>query len=379
MKQWKRITSCCLAAVMAAGPTQISWAASPEFSRTAEEWAMLKDNVMDYGELADLVHEYNATVLNNNVEYNKMKNDGDITSDDIAESYRDQANDVRSNMTGDNVGDAQLEIRALQLEKQADENVFDLLVYKMNYEQTEASLVMTAQTNMISYHQDILQLAADRKNREMLEFAYNITVVGRDSGTKTQMDVLSAQENLQKADAGLQQSEAALLKLKQTLCVMLGWQYNAEPQIQDIPAADMTRIDHMDPSADLAKALESNYSLKINKRKLANATVESSKESLRNTIKDNEQKIGADLKNKYQSVLQARIAYERAVSELNYEAQNLSNINTKYQGGSVSQMELVQAQSSYAGKEAAAKIADMELFKAMETYDWAVNGMASAS
>ena len=38
---------------------------SPEFSRTAEEWARLRDNVLEYGEIEDLVYEYNTTVLNN--------------------------------------------------------------------------------------------------------------------------------------------------------------------------------------------------------------------------------------------------------------------------------------------------------------------------
>ena len=32
---------------------------SPEFAYTADKWASLRDNVMEYGELADLIHEYN--------------------------------------------------------------------------------------------------------------------------------------------------------------------------------------------------------------------------------------------------------------------------------------------------------------------------------
>ena len=47
MKKWKQISACCLAAVLAAAaPTGTAWAGSPEFARSAEEWAKLRDNVM---------------------------------------------------------------------------------------------------------------------------------------------------------------------------------------------------------------------------------------------------------------------------------------------------------------------------------------------
>ena len=45
-------------------------ASSPEFSRTAEEWSALQDDNLEYSEIADLIHEYNPTVQNN--QYEKM-------------------------------------------------------------------------------------------------------------------------------------------------------------------------------------------------------------------------------------------------------------------------------------------------------------------
>ena len=35
---------------------------TPDFAYSAEKWASLRDNTMEYGELADLIHEYNPTV-----------------------------------------------------------------------------------------------------------------------------------------------------------------------------------------------------------------------------------------------------------------------------------------------------------------------------
>ena len=47
--------------------------ASPEFAYPPEKWGTLRDNVMEYGELADLIHEYNATVINNRQEYDEYR------------------------------------------------------------------------------------------------------------------------------------------------------------------------------------------------------------------------------------------------------------------------------------------------------------------
>ena len=61
-------------------------AASPEFSRTAEEWSALRDNVLEYGEIADLIHEYNVTVQNNAYEYNEFVKDYGRTKEDVADA-----------------------------------------------------------------------------------------------------------------------------------------------------------------------------------------------------------------------------------------------------------------------------------------------------
>lgn len=377
MKQWKQITTYCMAAALAAaGPAQAAWAASPEFARTAQEWAGLRDNVMEYEELAGLIHEYNTTVQNNNLDFNKQREDP--SKDDIAQAYRDQADDLRSSMSGESAAaDATAEAQAARLEQQADENVFDIQVYRYNYDQTEANLVVVAQSNLISYHQKLLKLEAEEKNRETLEAVYQAAVAKKSVGMATQMDVLSAQEELQNADASILETKADIRKLKQTLCVMLGWQYNADPEIRDIPSADMARIDQMNPSEDVSKAIDNNFTLKGNKRKLENASSEFNKTTLQNTIKDNEQKIGASLEANYQAVLQAKISYDQAVAEYNLETQNMANAEAKFQVGSISRLEYLQQQNAHLSKKVAVRTADMNLFQAMETYDWSINGLAS--
>ena len=380
MKKWKQISACCLAAVLAA-PTGTAWAGSPEFARSAEEWAKLRDNVMEYDELAGLIHEYNVTVQNNQRDYNEKKNK---TSDEIAQDYRDAADAVRSSMSGDDspqaiMQDSMAEAQALSLEQQADDNVEDSEIFKMTYDQTEATLVSNAQTNMISYHQKARDLDLKKKNRELLGATYDSVVLKMNHGMATQMDVLTAQENLQNADAAILTAESDLENTRQKLCVMLGWRYDASPEIREIPAVDLNRIQSMDPAADKARALENNYTLRINKKKLANSSNNSKKESLQMTIDDNIQRIGSSVDSAYKNVIQSQTAYQQAAVSLEVASKNMEAAERKMQIGTLSRLDYLNQQYAYLQAQVAMEDASMALFQAVESYDWNIDGLASAS
>lgn len=382
MKKWKQISACCLAAVLAAAaPTGTAWAGSPEFARSAEEWAKLRDNVMEYDELAGLIHEYNVTVQNNQRDYNEKKNK---TSDEIAQDYRDAADAVRSSMSGDDspqaiMQDSMAEAQALSLEQQADDNVEDSEIFKMTYDQTEATLVSNARTNMISYHQKARDLDLKKKNRELLAATYDSVVLKMNHGMATQMEVLTAQENLQNADAAILTAESDLENTRQKLCVMLGWRYDASPEIREIPAVDLNRIQSMDPAADKAKALENNYTLRINKKKLANSTNNSKKESLQMTIDDNIQRIGSSVDSAYKNVIQSQTAYQQAAVSLEVASKNMEAAERKMQIGTLSRLDYLNQQYAYLQAQVAMEDASMALFQAVESYDWNIDGLASAS
>ena len=382
MKKWKQISACCMAAVLAAAvPTGTAWAGSPEFARSAEEWAKLRDNVMEYDELAGLIHEYNVTVQNNQRDYNEKKNK---TSDEIAQDYRDAADAVRSSMSGDDspqaiMQDSMAEAQALSLEQQADDNVEDSEIFKMTYDQTEATLVSNAQTNMISYHQKARDLDLKKKNRELLAATYDSVVLKMNHGMATQMEVLTALENLQNADAAILTAESDLENTRQKLCVMLGWRYDASPEIREIPAVDLNRIQSMDPAADKARALENNYTLRINKKKLANSSNNSKKESLQMTIDDNIQRIGSSVDSAYKNVIQSQTAYQQAAVSLEVASKNMEAAERKMQIGTLSRLDYLTQQYAYLQAQVAMEDASMALFQAVESYDWNINGLASAS
>ncbi|MDO5408311.1 MAG: TolC family protein [Eubacteriales bacterium] len=385
----KRTWCLGLAGLMVVAAPATALAGSPEFARSAEEWAKLRDNVMEYGELEGLVQEYNITVQTNQLDLNDFRQKYGDTKDDVSQKYRDMAAEIYSSVDYPDSDDPMYgymvssvlmaEIQAKNLEKQADDNLEDSEIIRTNYEQAEKTLVTVAQNNMVSYQKGLLELRQLEIVRDQAQTALNSAQVKMEIGSATQVDVLNAQEALQTAQRNIESKKSANETLRQKLQVMLGWKYSDTPEIQDVPAADASRIDGMNPLTDREAALENNYTLKVNRKKLSNAGSANTVESLKKTIADNEQKIGSSLVTSYQNVLAAKLAYDQAAADLELETRNTRTMELQYQQGSVSRNEYESQQQLLENKQLAVKIADMNLFQTMETYDWAVAGLASAS
>lgn len=380
MRKWKQIGAFTLAAVMTfSGPASTVWAGSPEFSRTAEEWAKLRDNVMEYDELAGLIREYNVTVQKNQLDISDKKKDDKVTRDQYAQYYRDAAFDARSNVSGDNpVADAQAEVAAAQAEEAADKVTEDITVHQLTYDQQEAGLVASAQSSMISYFQQKLELESAKDSLEYMEAQYQAILVKQSAGMATLSDVLAAKEGVQSTQASIEKLTGSIEETRQKLLVMLGWKYSDTPEIRDIPAVDFEHIAAMNPETDKDAALEKNYTFNINKRKLANAVAELTKETLKRTVSSNEQNIKSEIVKNYQAVQQAKASYEQAKGEFELESKNMETAERKQQIGTLSRLDYMKQKNVYNTKDNAMKKAQLTLFQAVQTYDNAVNGLASA-
>lgn len=364
-------------------------AASPEFARTSEEWAKLRDNKMEYDELEGLIAEYNTTVQTNQLDLNQFRRDYGDTKDDVSDKYRDMANEIYANISYPDSDDPtygyvvasmlSAEIQAKNMEKQADDNLEDSEIIGWNYKQAEKTLVTVAQSNMVTLEKNQLSLKQAEIAKAQAEMALTSAETRAAIGTATQVDVLNAREALQTAERNVESAKSNIENVRQKLLVMTGWTYDAQPEICQVPASDVARIQGMDPAADREKALENNYTLLVNKKKLKNAESTTTKESLQKTIADNEQKIGSALVTSYQNVLAAKLAYDQAAAELELARRDLQSMELQFQQGRASQNQLTSQQYDLQNKELAMKTADLNLFQTMETYDWAVKGLASVA
>ena len=379
-----KVTAWSLAGVMGIAVPMTALASSPEFARSAEEWERLRDQVLEYEEIADLIHEYNVTVQNNQYEYNEFIKDYGNTREDIADAYRDLADDLEANMTGDDngaamVSDMQLRLQAKQLREQADDNLEDSQIYYWTYAQAEDNLVLSAQSRFISYYRNQRKLQSAKEEKANLEQEYALTVTRRQAGTATETEVLDARERILSQEKTVAELEQAIEDTRQKLIIMLGWSGSDQPEIRGVPEIDLAEIDGIDLEADKEKALETNYTLKINRKKLENAKDADNWSKIQNTIQGNERRIRGSVTSAWQDLQTAKRNYEQAQADAATEERNLELAGRKREAGMIPGYEYEKQQSALNRSRNEAEEAKLDLLEALETYYWNVNGLASAS
>lgn len=365
-------------------------AGSPEFAYTQEKWAALRDNVMEYEELNDLIHEYNATVLNNRAEYDdyrgkssdRFKNDYADTVQDLYDASDKMLENVDEDQPGYAsalAGSISTRIQAQRMQETADSENMDGDIKKLEYDRQEAELVRTAQTKMNQYWQKV-------KNRQSLEASLRLAqaresaaAVRVQAGMEPQARLMEAQEAVQSAQASIQASDQEMDTVRRELCLLTGWSYDASPEIREIPVTRTVDLGAIDLEGDKQRAVEQNYALRAAKGKMNNTnygTVQN--KVLQVNVGEAEQKIKTDVENRYQNLKQAQSDQDQAAAELALEQRNLDAASRKLENGSIKRNEYLGIQDGYAAKAAAEQVSALKLTQAQEDYWWAVNGLADA-
>ncbi len=359
-----------LAAAMAVQAPLTAFAVTPRFGRTEEEWARLQDDVLEYEEIEDLIHEYNGTVQNNAQLWNR--DDKGKTAEDFADWYMQAADEyyAAAAEAEEELSMIGLEMQGRQAEQSAQsaaDEASDGETKRFSYELTEKKLVQQAQTAMNSWYQKQNQLAAAQKNRELLEAAVASAQSRQSMGSATYADVLNAQQALQNADAQLAALQSDIENIRLGLIVMLGWKKDAVPEIRPMPKADQGRIAAMDVAADTQKACDNDYTLRITQRKLDNSASDSSRKIYTQTLQDERQKIAVAVESAYQAVQQAKQSYDQAVLALDIANKNWVTAETKYALGTISRMEHIQTQAALVSAQSGMETAVLAVFLAMDS------------
>lgn len=382
-----RIAAACLTAAVSASMWCVpAMAGSPEFAYSAEKWASLRDDKLEFEEIADLVHEYNHTVIKNQIAY---KDERDKTNDDIAQDYYDAADNIYANIEYPDSDDSSYgskmsaalnnEISAKQMMERGDESTDDSETLKLGYDQTEAMLVKQAQTQMINYWSSYYNLDSLRVRAAQAEQTYQSEETKMAAGMSTQAKLLSAKESISTAEASLQSAKSSLEKTKQDLCLMLGWSYGVDVEMGEIPAPDMDKIASIDLEQDIQTALENNYSLKLTNKRVLNARTETVKNTQLQTQKNQTEAVAASVKNSYASLVLAQSNYEQAKQAYELELNTYETAKRKLQAGTMTPNNFKKQEDSCLTAEVMLKSRELQLVQAQVDYDWAVRGLASAS
>ena len=385
-KRAKRLAGAVLAAgVITAMPFQAFAQRSPEFAYSAEKWATLRDNKLEFDEISDLVHEYNPTVVQNEISYKDYLTKN---RDDVAQDYYDKANEIYSNISYPDSDDANYgsgvaaalrnEQQAKSLMEQGDENTDDQATMRIQYDQAEAKLAKQAQGLMITYWTQYYNLDGQKARIEQAMLSYQSEQNRLAAGMSTQSKVLSAKESVSNAEAALVTAESNLASTKESLCLMLGWGYGADVEIAELAEPDQSKIAAIDVNADIQTALENSYAYRLTKKQLTNSRTDSVKEKLTETEKNQRETISNSVKTAYDSLLLAQSNYEQAQSALALEEVSMKSANAKLAAGTITKKTYENQKASYTTAQVTAQTQKLSLLQAMNDYDWAVNGLASA-
>lgn len=385
-KHVRKLAAVILAAgAITAMPLQAFAQQSPEFAHSAEKWATLRDNKLEFDEIKDLVHEYNPTVIQNEISYKDYLTKN---RDDVAQEYYDKANEIYSNINYPDSDDANYgsgvaaalhnEQQAKNLMEQGDENTDDQATKRIQYDQAEARLAKQAQGLMITYWTQYYNLDSQKARIEQAKNSYQSEQNRLAAGMSTQSKVLSAKESVSNAEAALVTAESNLASTKESLCLMLGWSYGADVEIAELPEPDQSKIAAIDVNADIQTALENSYAYRLTQKQLTNARTDTVKEKLTETEKNQKETISNSVKSAYDSLLLAQSNYEQAQSALALEEVSMKFADAKLAAGTITKNTYENQKASYTTAQVTAQTQKLSLLQVMNDYDWAVNGLASA-
>ena len=410
----KRIAAAVLVLAMSAGTCLTAWAESPQFAYDEETWEKLRDNTMEYDELEMLVEEYNTTYLNNQSDYAEDrdgKNNEELRQEQYedAEDLLEEADDLSSSAedlrdTLEELSDAALagvsvnasglssayaslssssallRQNALTTKQSADASYEDQTTKNYSHQNTQLGIKAQTKSEFAAYNLAKKSIPLLEEEVTLAQETLESTQREANAGTATATDVLNAQEQLESLQSSLTSTKANVEKLRQTLCIDTGWSYNDNPDIQEVPAADTSKIDAMDLEADTQTALDNNLTLKYDKALLANMDKDSTDyTTMSRTIQNQEQTIKSTMQDLYNSckTYQTSLASAKAANEA--ENRKMETMETKKSLGMVTDLEYETEKVQQLSSELSVATADINLQQAIENYNWALRGYISSS
>ncbi len=352
-------------------------------ARSDEEWAKLKDNVVEWSEIEDLVHEFNPTVSDLWVTFNQ---------DDKAGKYNTNYDSVIS-MIDDNyessINSAATEVLEaltnLQYETSYEETSIDRQAQStdraaalLSIEKTEKSVTETIRQSIISMYKAELQQQIDQATAVYDESLYNSAVTKLGAGIMTETDVLTAKETMEKARLTITQDEDNALKSKQLMNINLGYERNSDVMYPEVPMVSDEMFMAIDPNADAETAIANNYAIRINQRKLEVSSADSSRNSLNATIESEQENVRADITGRYNTLKQAKNSYEQAVLSESNILNEQAKVQRNFAAGNASQRELEKADYQAQTAKLNTQIAQYKYASSYYDYTAAVAGLASA-
>ena len=342
-----------------------------ERQRSEEEWAKLRDNVISWEEIGDLVHEYNPTVssLWRNFRESDSKGSYNVNVEDARNQVEEAYEKALSAADGNSVAEALAE-----MQYQTDSSNFSADTVA----QTEQNTIETIKKSFISRESTGLQKQIDALSLADAKSAQESTERKKAIGKATQIDVLTAKEAYDQANLSLTKNNSAFNKVTELLRVNLGWKASDTPEMPVIPSLSAEQLATVNLEEDSKTALQNNYSLRISERKLNLSTGEANRQNLTRSISAAKEKIQSDMLSRYQSLKQAEEAKRQAELQASNAQQAYQKAERGYKLGSVSRVDFEKAKNASDTASFQKQQADLKLYEEYLDYQAGKNGLATA-
>lgn len=393
MKHRKRaiaaVTACMLAAtsVPAFAYSPTGPGASPEAGRySEEELARLQDNVLEYSEIQNRVREYNPTISQVWKTYEDTRQDYANMATELesqSQVVKDLADSYES--AGEMMGNQVLISTAKQLKKGYQSTVKSIqdTVSQWNDQSStgsirsyERQMTAGAQQAMIGYDTIRQNIATLETMVQLYDRQYQMYTRQKELGLATDKDVLSSYTSFLSAQSQLASLNNQADSVRRSLCQLLGYDPETNPEIRSLPAFDMTRLEGMNLEEDTKKAIGNNYTL-ISQRTSAAGKTNAKRENRNKILDEGDQKLTIEMQRLYQDVMDKKAAYDAAVTGYQAAEASWGAAQRQYQNGLISEIQYIGLQLAYYQKKAAFESANLSLWQAMENYDWGITGLAA--
>lgn len=347
-------------------------------------WAELMDNTLNYEEIPDLVHNFNPAITSAWSNLNDSIDLMDTIVDNLKSRQREMADlkqDAQASKDYGNYGYFYMQEMILQkasntLADSTDKLRRPVTASNRPLRVAERQAASGAKQLMIAYNALLRQRAIVAESVQMYEKLFQDTQLMQVQGLATATDVLKVQSSLLSSQSTLATIDTNLIQLKENLILLCGWKAGADPVIGETPAADLSRINAMDPEADLTRAIANNGSI-IDFHHEKHYHSSTAMEARDATEAEMYQNLLTNLKQQYQTILADKAAYEGAVSGLQAAEMTKNAADVQYRLGMLSAANYLGALTQYQQARTQMDTADSTLFQAMETYDWMLAGNAS--
>lgn len=342
----------------------------------------IADNKLEWNEIDALIHTYNATVVKNRTEWSsdKRKSEDAQGVRDYLLNKADEYDGLYEQYQSDNaMTAANYKSSADSMRLQAESSVADTQTIELQYELIEKQTAETARKAFLGYYKAQYEQAYDTANLAYLEKAYASAINKQNLGMATELEVLTAKENVDTAKAAILTADSSIVSYRNTLLVMCGWKYDAaDAVIGALPEFDVAQVGSIDYEGDKAKAKALNLTLKMDEIKLDNAKKGSYTtlvvEQNQNQLDNDTQSFGINFKAAYDTLVNAASAYTNAVNDKSVAERNLATSANQLAQGVISNIEYEGKKNTLASAEYAERAAYIALLQAKATYDAALNG-----